>query len=154
MSRYLADRGCRVEGVDLSPNMIAMARWDHSDLSLTVGSLLELPCPADQFTGVMLWCSIIHTPPAGQARIFAEAARVLRPGGHLLVGFQSGAGTHGVSPAYRRFGHEIELQRHRYTADEVAAQLGAVGLTEVCRLVCRAQRQERDDQAALLAVAD
>lgn len=153
MSRYLADRGCRVEGIDLSPNMIARARRDHPDLPFTVGSLLELPCPDEQFAGVMLWYSIIHTPPAGQERIFFEAARVLRPGGHLLVGFQAGAGTHDVSAAYRRFGHEIELQRYLYTADEVAAQLEAVGLTEVCRLVRRAQGQEKDDQAALLARA-
>ena len=99
MSRYLADRGCRVEGVDLSPGMVAMARRDHPDLAFTVGSLTDLPYPDDQFAGVMLWYSIIHTPPAGQARIFAEAARVLRPGGHLLVGFQSGEGTRDVSAA-------------------------------------------------------
>ena len=49
--------------------------------------------------GVLLWYSIIHTPPAGQARIFAEAARVLRPGWPPLVGFQSGEGTRDVSAA-------------------------------------------------------
>ena len=59
--------------------MIAMARRDHRDLAFTVGSLTDLPYPDDQFAGVMLWYSIIHTPPAGQARIFAEATRVLAP---------------------------------------------------------------------------
>ena len=93
MSRYLADRGCLVSGVDLSPGMVAMARRDHADLAFTVGSLADLPYTDDQFAGVMLWYSIIHTPPAGQARLFTEAARVLRPGGHLLVGFQSGEGS-------------------------------------------------------------
>ncbi len=97
MSRYLAERGCLVEGVDLSSRMVAMARRDHRDLAFTVGSLTDLPYPDDQFAGVMLWYSIIHTPPAGQARIFAEATRVLRPGGYLLVGFQSGEGTRDVS---------------------------------------------------------
>ncbi|GAB3939699.1 class I SAM-dependent DNA methyltransferase [Micromonospora vulcania] len=153
MSRYLADRGCRVQGVDLSPSMVAMARRDHPDLAFTVGSLTELPYPDDQFAGVLLWYSIIHTPPAGQARIFAEATRVLRPAGHLLVGFQAGEGTHDVSGAYRQFGHEIELERYRYTADEIAVQLAAAGLREVCRLVRRAQGRERDDQAFLLATA-
>ena len=38
----------------------------------TVGSLTDLPYPDDRFAGVMLWYSIIHTPPAGLARIFAE----------------------------------------------------------------------------------
>lgn len=37
MSRYLAERGCFVEGVDLSSSMVAMARRDHHDLVFTVG---------------------------------------------------------------------------------------------------------------------
>ena len=154
MSRYLADRGCVVAGVDLSPNMVAMARRDHPDLRFTVGSLTELPCPDDRFDGVLLWYSIIHTPPAGQRRIFAEVARVLRPGGHLLVGFQSGAGVRDVAVAYRRFGHEIELERHLYTADQVSELLGAAGLRELSRLVRPAEGNERDAQAVLLARAD
>jgi hypothetical protein len=110
--------------------------------------------PDNQFAGVMLWYSIIHTPPAGQARIFAEATRVLRPSGHLLVGFQSGDGTRDVSGAYRQFGHQIQLECHLYTADQVASQIEAAGLQEVCRLVRRAQGKEKDDQAVLLAKAD
>lgn len=119
-----------------------------------MGSLTELPYPDDQFAGVMLWYSIIHTAPAGQGRIFAEAARVLRQGGHLLVGFQSGEGTRDVSGNCLRFGHEIQLERHLYTADRVASQLEAAGLRELCRLVRRAQGNELDDQAVLLAKAD
>jgi SAM-dependent methyltransferase len=153
MSRYLAERGCLVEGVDLSPGMVAMARRDHPGLVFTVGSLTDLPYSDDRFAGVMLWYSIIHTPPTGLARIFAEASRVLRPGGHVLVGFQAGEGTRDVSAAYRRFGHEVQLERHLHTADQVAAQLEAAGLREVCRLVRRAQGGERDDQAVLLADA-
>jgi ubiquinone/menaquinone biosynthesis C-methylase UbiE len=154
MSRYLAGAGCLVEGLDLSSRMVAMARRDHPDLVFTVGSLSDLPYPDDQFAGVMLWYSIIHTPPAGQSRIFAEVTRVLRPGGHVLVGFQSGEGTRDVSGAYRRFGHEIQLERHHYTADQVASQVEAAGLREVCRQVRRAQGSESDDQAVLLARAD
>lgn len=154
ISRYLADRGCPVEGVDLSSGMVSAARRDHRDLVFTVGSLTDLPYPDDHFAGVMLWYSIIHTPPAGQARVFAEASRVLRASGHLLVGFQSGDGTRDVSDAYRQFGHEIQLERHLYTADHVASLIEAAGLREVCRLVRRAQGKERDDQAVVLAKAD
>ena len=153
MSRYLAERGCAVEGVDLSPGMVAMARRDHPELVFTVGSLTGLPYSDDQFAGVMLWYSIIHTPPASLAPIFTEASRVLRPGGHVLVGFQAGEGTRDVSAAYRRFGHDIQLERHLHTADRIAVQLEAAGLREVCRLVRRAQGGERDDQAMLLAEA-
>ena len=153
MSQYLADRGWDVQGVDLSPGMVAMARRDHRDLRFTVGSLTHLPYPDDRFTGVMLWYSIIHTPPAGLPRIFAETTRVLRPGGHVLVGFQSGEGTRDVSVAYRRFGHEIELERHLHTPDHVASTMKAAGLRELCRLERRGEGIELDDQTILLAKA-
>ena len=119
-----------------------------------MGSLADLPYPHDQFAGVMLWYSIIHTPPSGLQQIFDEVARVLRPAGHVLVAFQAGEGTRDVSQAYRQFGHEILLERHLFTADQVAAQMLAAGLSEVCRLVRRAQGRERDDQVVLLAKAD
>jgi SAM-dependent methyltransferase len=151
MSRYLADRGCRVEGVDLSPGMVAMARRDHPDLVFSEGSLTDLPYPDGRVAGVMLWYSIIHTPPVGLARVFTEVSRVLRPGGHVLVGFQAGEGTRDVSASYRRFGHEVRLDRHLFTADQVAAHLEAAGLRETARLVRRAEGSERDDQAFLLA---
>ena len=50
MSRYLAERGCLVEGVDLSSSMVAMARRDHPDLVFTVGSLTDCH-PDEQFGG-------------------------------------------------------------------------------------------------------
>ncbi len=151
MSRYLADRGCLVQGVDLSPGMVAEARRHHPDLTFEVGSLADLPYPAGEFGGVLLWYSTIHTPPAGLRLVFTEVARVLRAAGHVLVAFQSGEGTQDVAPAYRRFGHDIQLQRHRYTADDVALELRNVGLREECRLVRRAQGSERDDQAVVWA---
>ena len=153
MSRYLAEQGCLVEGVDLSSAMVAVARREHPALLFTQGSLSDLPYPDDRFAGVMLWYSIIHTPPAGQARIFAEAARVLRPDGHRSSASRPVRRTRDVSAAYRRFGHEIRLERYCYTADEVSARIESVGLREVARMVRAAQGNERDDQAVLLARA-
>ena len=152
MSAYLAARGVSVCGVALSPGMLAMARRDHPEFDFAVGSLAELPCADGEFAGVMLWYSIIHTPPAGVDAVLAEAVRVLHPGGHLLVGFQSGTGVRDVSPAARRFGHEVRLERHLYTPDDLSTRLAAFGASEVARLVRRPTGSERDDQAAVLAV--
>ncbi len=151
MSRYLAARGHHVEGLDLSPGMVEMARRGGDGLVFRVGSLTDLPYADAHFAGVLLWYSIIHTPPAGLPSVFAETSRVLRPGGHLLVGFQSGEGTRDVAAAYRRFGHEVVLERHLYTADDIAAEVEAVGLHEAARVVRRAEGSERDDQAVLHA---
>ncbi|GAB4004330.1 class I SAM-dependent methyltransferase [Nocardioides ultimimeridianus] len=151
MSRYLADRGARVRGVDLSPGMVAMARRDHPDVDFGVASLADLPFADATFDGVLLWYSTIHTDRGGQARLYEEAARVLRPGGHLLVGFQAGDGSRDVSAAYARHGHDVTLLRYRFTADEVSGWLSAAGLRETARLVRSPRGGERDDQAVLLA---
>lgn len=152
MTRYLADRGVRPHGVDLSPGMVAMARRDHPDLGFGVASLDALPFGDGSVDGVLLWYSVIHTPPAGLGRVLAEAVRVTRPGGHLLVGAQSGHGIRDVAPNYRRLGHEITLERHLYTAEHLSAALAVAGAGEVARLVRRATGSERDDQAVVLAV--
>lgn len=151
MSRHLADRGLRPSGLDLSPGMVAMARRDHPDLDVRVGSLDALPQADASVDGVLLWYSVIHTPPAGLAHVLAEAVRVTRPGGHLLVASQSGRGVRDVAPSYRRFGHEVELVRHLHTADDLAGGLAAAGAQELARLVRRAVGTERDDQAVVLA---
>lgn len=146
MSRYVAARGCRLAGVDLSPGMISTARRDHSDLSFTVGSLTDLPHPDRGFAGVLLWYSVIHTPPGGLAGVAAEVTRVLRPGGQVLVGFQAGEGTRDVPWAHER---GFPLVRHLHTPDGVASVFEAAGLREECRVVRRARGGERDDQAFL-----
>ena len=150
MSRYLADRGCDVEGVDLSPGMVEQARRAQPDLTFDVAPLTALPHDDDTFDGVMLWYSTIHTPPTGQPAIYGEAVRVLRPGGHLLVAFQSGQGVVDLAAGYARFGHHLDLQRHLFTADQVAGWARDAGLNEAARLVRRGVDNERDDQAALL----
>ena len=135
ISRYLADRGCDVQGIDLSPGMIAMARRDHPDLPFEVGELTDLPFPDASFAGVLLWYSTIHTAPDALPQIYREVARVLRPGGHVLVGSQSGDGIRDVSAAYRKYGHDVALIRYLATADRLSGYLADVGLNEVARLV-------------------
>lgn len=150
MTRHLADLGCAVEGVDLSPGMVAAARRDHPGLRFGVGSLTDLPHPSSRFAGVVLWYSVIHTPPAGHGALLAETARVLRPGGHVVVAFQSGSGVRDVGPAYRRFGHEVVLQRHLTTADDLVARAREAGFTETCRVVRAPRGAEREPQAVVV----
>ncbi len=153
ITRHLADRGCTVEGVDVSSGMIAAARRAHPELTFAVASISDLPYRADTFAGVLLWYSTIHTPPGRLPHLFAEAARVLHAGGYVLVAFQSGVGTHDLAPTYRRFGHEVRLYRHLFDVDEVAAHLRSAGLHETCRVVRAARGDEKDPQAMLIARA-
>lgn len=151
MMPLLREYGCDVDGVDLSPRMIAHARTNHGDFEARVGSLLDLPYAASSFDGVFYWYSTIHTPDADLPRLVQEGFRVLRPGGHVLVAFQEGAGVHDVSAAYRGLGHDVTMVRYRRTADQMSAHLAAAGFGESARMVRGAAAGESDAQAVLIA---
>ncbi|MBO1756894.1 class I SAM-dependent methyltransferase [Allobranchiibius sp. CTAmp26] len=147
--RYLVDRGCTVHGVDLSPGMIAMAQRDHPDVPTQVAQLTDLPFPGDRFDGVLFWYSIIHVADSDLPAVFAEARRVLRPGGVMLVAFQAGEGVSDVGAGYRKLGYDISLTRFQRTADQVWRQLALAGFAEEVRLV-RRPVTEKSDQAFLI----
>ncbi|QWC85590.1 methyltransferase domain-containing protein [Nocardioidaceae bacterium] len=98
LSRHLVGRGLDASGIDLSPGMVAEASRSVPGVAFSVASLNQLPFGSGTFDGVLLWYSTIHTPRPEQPTIYREVARVLRPGGHLLVGFQSGTGERELSP--------------------------------------------------------
>jgi SAM-dependent methyltransferase len=150
MARHLADRGCTVRGVDLSPRMIAAGRRAHPDLDLTVASLADLPFEGGRFAGVMAWYSTIHTPDEELPGVLAELVRVLRPGGHLLVAFQAGEGVVDLAESYGRHGHDVVLERYRRTARTMADLLVRAGCREVVRMVRAPEGKEAEDQAVLL----
>ncbi|MGC5584556.1 methyltransferase domain-containing protein [Ornithinimicrobium sp. W1665] len=150
IARHLTDRGCRVRGVDLSPRLVAAGRRTHPDLDLSVASLAELPFEDDRFAGVMAWYSTIHTPDDELPGVLVELVRVLRPGGHLLVAFQSGEGVVDLAGSYGRHGHAVVLERYRRTADAMAHLLDRAGCQEVVRMVRAPEGREAEDQAVLL----
>jgi SAM-dependent methyltransferase len=153
MLPVLAGAGCRAVGVDLSAGMVRRARRDHPEFDVRVGSLTALPFPDRSFDGLFSWYSTIHTPDEELDTVLAEARRVLRPTGHLLVAFQAGSGRREVGAGYRRLGHDVELVRHDRTPDQVAGAMRAAGFAEVARLVRAPAGTEQTDQAVLVARA-
>jgi len=83
LSRVLADRGHRVIGVDSSPEMLARARERVPDGKFLAGDLHRLPLPDNEVDVVLCALALTHVPDLGP--VMAEFARVLRPGGHLVI---------------------------------------------------------------------
>ena len=151
VTAHLADLGLDAFGVDLSPGMVTVARRAHPELRFDVGALTALDLPDGDLAGALAWYSVIHTAPARQPAVFAEQARVLRPGAPLVVAFQAGAD----EPVHHRqgYGHAISLHGWRLDPARVADQLTAAGLP-VRTTVLREPEppHERTRQAYLLAV--
>ncbi len=106
---HLDRAGIRAHGIDLSPAMVTIARRYRPDLRYEIGSMLHLDARDESVAGVLAHFSLIHTPPDLLPRVLTEFARVVAPGGPLLVGVQitdtAGAGgwvpyDHRASPAY------------------------------------------------------
>lgn len=151
ISRWLEDRGCEVVGVDLSPGMLAQARRARPSVPLHEASLTALPFDDGSFDAVVLWYSVIHLTDDELAVAFAEAARVLRPGGLALVASQKGEGVHDVGARLRERGHDVTLLRwHRGPRDLMSA-LAAAGLERRARMVREAVDGEREGQVVVLA---
>lgn len=83
---WLRDSGFDVVGYDASPGMLAEARAAYPQLSLRVAALPALDGVPDAAYGNVLCNAVLMHLPAAQLPAAAEGiARVLRPGGRLVV---------------------------------------------------------------------
>jgi SAM-dependent methyltransferase len=145
---YLATLGLDVRGVDLSPGMIAVARREHPGLRFDVGSITGLDLADGSLAGALAWYSLIHLPVEALPTALAELARVLRPGGQLVLAFQAGDEPVHLRQAY---GHDVRLVVHRRNPDLVATLLAEAGLHVHTQMVREPEGREKSRQAYLLA---
>jgi len=82
-STTLAERGHEVIGVDQSGAMLDIAREKLPSADFREGDLTALPVPDRSVDAVVCALALVHVPDL--ARALREFARVLRPGGRLIV---------------------------------------------------------------------
>jgi SAM-dependent methyltransferase len=96
----LRGRVVRLTAVEIDPTLAGPLadRMAGTNVDVVVGDATDLPFPADRFTAAASFTMLHHVPTVElQDRIFAELARVLRPGGRLF-------GTDSLdSPDFRAF---------------------------------------------------
>lgn len=121
---HLAALGHTVIGVDISPEMLAVARAKIPGAEFREGDLHQLPVP-DQHADVVV-CALALTHVPELAPVLAEFVRVLRPGGHLVISDSRGLLGYFASPVVKAlpggdFGYLPH--RNRLTSDYLAAAL-------------------------------
>ncbi|MFC7403662.1 class I SAM-dependent DNA methyltransferase [Georgenia alba] len=82
-TEWLVERGHEVHAFDLSPDMLAIARQKVPGARFEQADFRRLPmldASADLVVNTLALCHVEDLGP-----VFAEAARILRPGGHLVV---------------------------------------------------------------------
>jgi SAM-dependent methyltransferase len=82
-AEFLARQGHQVIGVDSSPDMLAHARRRVPGGEFRVAPLERLPLPDDAVDVIVCALALVHVPELPP--VLAEFARVLRPGGDLVI---------------------------------------------------------------------
>ncbi len=107
IARYLRDAGANVFGLDLSPGMVEQARRLNPDINFREGNMMALDLADGSLAGIAAFYAIVNIPPASLPMVFREMARVLQPGGLLLLAFHTGNETL----------HEEELWERKVSMD-------------------------------------
>jgi SAM-dependent methyltransferase len=89
----LAERAATVVGLDISPQMLAVNGEKLADRGLEAelreGDMTSLPFPDATFDAITSMLALMHIPLDDREQVFLEAARVLKPGGRLLIGVKN-----------------------------------------------------------------
>ncbi|MGW2373173.1 class I SAM-dependent methyltransferase [Kitasatospora sp. NPDC001683] len=139
VTAHLRGLGLEAFGVDASPAMIRLAREANPDLRFEVGSMAALDIEDGVLGGVLSRFSIIHTPPQELPAVVGEFARVLAPGGQLLISCYA---TDDPAVPAQSFDHTV-VTAYRWSPDHLAGLLRDVGVTEVARVLCEPKPTDR-----------
>ena len=145
----IRDRGLSPRGIDLSPQMIRVARRDHPGFAFDVADLRDLPIEAASLAGVVCWYSLMYLAPSDRPAAFGELARVVKPGGYLVTAFKAG------DSQLRRGGHStglgVEFDVYWLSPGEMERQVTGAGFTTVFWGGRPAEGGEGSPQGYLLA---
>ncbi|SRR5579875_250602 len=144
LSRGLEKQGLHAVGIDLSPGMLARA---HGTARLVLGDALDGPVRTASFDGAVSGFALRNV--VDLAALFAELARVVRPGGRISL-LELGEPSHPLL----RTGHRLwsrhvvprigallsDAQAYQYLprslaylppAEDIALMLGAAGFADI-----------------------
>jgi SAM-dependent methyltransferase len=137
VTRFLADCGLDVVGIDIAPRMVAVARQREPTLRYEVGSVLRLAVPDATWAGAVALYSLIHFDDDELATALGELHRAVRPGGLVLVSVHS---AHLENPGEERlhldelWGHAVDLDVRFIAADVLASAARGAGFAVEVRV--------------------
>ncbi len=111
-------------GLDFSRGQLSLAAESVPDAPLLQGDMTTLPFESDTFDAVVAYWSLIHVPMDDHQTVIDEFARVLRPGGRVLLC----EGTNewvGENPDWLESG--VRMEWNIAGAEETRAQLQNAG---------------------------
>lgn len=87
IEKMLLEKGAkRVDGIDISSEVIKKAKKRRlKKVTYQVGDAISIPFNKNTFDAVVAFEVLEHIPPHGEAKMFSEVFRVLKPGGDFFL---------------------------------------------------------------------
>jgi ubiquinone/menaquinone biosynthesis C-methylase UbiE len=136
VAAYLAGLGTTTIGIDISSGMLEIARSRVPDVQFRLGTMLAVPATDAELNAAVAFYSIIHLRPEDRPTAYQELARVIAPGGYLLVAFHINLAGHEpgeIMHADEWWGERVDLDFYYIEPAEVVAGLAAAGFDLVAR---------------------
>lgn len=138
--------GCPAWGIDPSPEMLTRALARETGVTFGDGRAEALPF-ADESFDLVYSVDVIHHV-ADRAAAFAEAARVLRPGGQVCTVTDSEEIIRNRAPLARYFPETVQVELRRYPAiADLRALMLSAGFADVRETLVEIRAELTDIQA-------
>lgn len=124
VTKYLSERGVAAFGIDISPEMIRVARTLCPELKFDTGDMTSLKLDDASLDGIVSFYSIVHLGAEQLTRVFTEWRRVVKAGGLILVAFHIGTESRHVDDLW---GSAVSLDFRFHETDKVARALNTAG---------------------------
>jgi ubiquinone/menaquinone biosynthesis C-methylase UbiE len=123
-SLTLKEEGCEVVGIDITPEMIELAKESAPKQEFLAKDMRKTGFKDESFDGIWANASVIHLPKQQMPGLLKEFSRILKPSGILFVSVLKGEGE--KSHAMKYF-YEGELPVSFYDKDEFSIELERSG---------------------------
>lgn len=116
-------------GLDISRQQLSLAK-EKVTAKLVQGDMTALPFTSDSFDAIIALYSLIHVPVDDHQKVLEEFARVLRPGGTVLVS-EGGVEWTGSIPDWLDSGTEMRWSMAGPEATQIDLQVCGFEIREV-----------------------
>lgn len=122
--KYISEKGFEINGIDLSVEMLAIAKEKVPNGKFEVMDIANITYPENSYDGIISNCSLFHIPSEELSKTLQSFARVLKPNGKLLLILQEGLGKTMIEEPYRP---GVNIYMNYFSVDTISKLLQEYG---------------------------
>lgn len=138
-SRYLAQRGLRVTGIDFSDKLIDIAKRELPDIDFKVMPMQDVPSLPQEFDGIFAQASLLHIPRDEIQSVLSGLVSKLKALGYLYVAVKGPKEGRPLEETQTEddYGYEYSRFFSYHSLEELRAYFDELGLETVYTNVAR-----------------